>query len=149
MSAVDDALFAPIYRTWKEQCEAIVRYILSRKHEPQGNPRLIRPIGALYLYEFCRLFHEDSHRFFRVVYYRANFYVPPRRATFEFDGRLQFDRYENWGCPHIPVYRDGSIRDLNLVPNLYTDNYVFMDPDHADEYYNFTEGDFHARGKRP
>src|SRR6266852_1837491 len=137
MSA-DDELFAPL-EPWLDDCRAITRYIQNHRFQPVSRSMYLRPgrpDSALTLEQLCRLYYRDGQRAFYVVIYHHDVPFAPFHESFVFDGKLVFDLYEDWGCPHIRVYPTRSIRDLNLVENAYNSNYVFASPVKAQDYYN-------------
>lgn len=139
MSSIDDILYGPVAQAepWRQLCRQIVEYITTQGQILKPMKLLypidrIRPSGSLLLERLMELYHLGGQkRFFFVVGGKHTRLM----ETFDIDGVLIFNRYEQGGAPMLGGRNGRSIRDMNLVPNTYNRNYVFGDEHTARTYF--------------
>lgn len=130
--SVDDILFAPIY-TWKTICRDIENWFSSRYESPRSNRLLYdvnrkRPDGALTLIEFAESYHLTNKCWFWRFEYRKAIPSPAWLISpFQFDGKIglptdtiPYPYFGEVGCDFLR-----SIEDVNLIPNTYTNYFIF------------------------
>jgi hypothetical protein len=134
--AVEDILFAPIGASWRSECQQMYDYVYNHKYQPSYDIRgtRIRPTAALDLFGLCELYHDQGQDLFYVFLNDMMFRRREIKEIF-FDGRLTFDLYSDWGFPHLTLHPQWSVRDLNLVPSGYSDNYLFDNMSDAESYW--------------
>lgn len=119
----DDILFAPI-PLWRTACDEILIWIVNHRglgpqHEIYPLDRK-RPLGALTLIEFADAHYTGGRSWFWRL---ESIKITP----FQFDGVLRKADgvlpYPSYGEIGYAYYR--SIEDVNLVPNTYTNYFIF------------------------